>query len=112
MRWVSLLSPTARREILKVLLERRSLRELAGQLGVSPSAIVKYMRGWATPRDEVIARAIEIADDEEWKRIHEIISAELHEALREYHYYMCRRNSTDLVDRPYRFTAGFLVGCP
>ncbi len=82
--FVRALSPGARRRILEVLLERRSYRELASQLGVSPAAIVKYLSGRATPRDDVVARALSAAEPDEAEDIAAIILGDIAEVIDEF----------------------------
>ncbi len=82
--FVRALSPEARRRILEILLERRSYRELAAQLNVSPAAIVKYRSGRATPSDEVIARALAAMDYDEAEDIAFIITEEVAEVVEDF----------------------------
>ncbi len=82
--FVRALSPGARRRILQVLLERRSYRELAAQLGVSPAAIVKYLSGRAAPRDDVVARALMAAEPDEAEDLAAIILGDLSEVIEDF----------------------------
>nr|WP_231113579.1 helix-turn-helix transcriptional regulator [Sulfurisphaera ohwakuensis] len=84
MRIVHNLSKDARERIISLLLEKRSKKELAEELGISPSAITKFLNGLTHPSDETIERAIEIADEEEKERIYEIIIEDIVESLEEF----------------------------
>jgi len=79
--FIRVLSPAARRRILEILLERRSYRELALQLGVSPAAIAKYLSGRAAPRDDVMARALSALEPEEAEDVALIVTEEMAEAV-------------------------------
>jgi len=48
--YVHLLSKEARRKIIEVLASSRGVRRLADELGVTPAAVSKYLRGLRTPR--------------------------------------------------------------
>ena len=74
----------ARRRIIEVLALGRSRRELAEQLGVSATAVVKYLDGRTHPSDEVLARAISIASPEEKREISEIIGEDLRESIEDF----------------------------
>ena len=76
-RFVHLLGKEARRRILLVLLESRSYRGLAAELGVTPAAVAKYMRGETHPSDRVLARALKTAEPEELEDIADIIVKDL-----------------------------------
>ncbi|BFH74433.1 helix-turn-helix transcriptional regulator [Sulfurisphaera javensis] len=84
MRIVHNLSKEAREKIIELLLEKRSKKELANELEISPSAITKFINGQTHPSDETIEKAIEIADEEEKERIYEIIVEDLIESLEEF----------------------------
>jgi len=84
MRIIHNLSKEAREKIIEILLEKRSKKELAEELGISPSAITKFLNGMTHPSDETIERALEIADEEEKERIYEIIVEDIIESLEEF----------------------------
>ncbi|QIW24289.1 XRE family transcriptional regulator [Sulfolobus sp. S-194] len=84
MRIIHNLSKDARERIISLLLEKRSKKELAEELDVSPSAITKFLNGLTHPSDKTIERAIEIADEEEKERIYEIIVEDIMESLEEF----------------------------
>ncbi|MEZ0393516.1 MAG: helix-turn-helix transcriptional regulator [Desulfurococcaceae archaeon] len=52
------LSKEARRRIIELMLSSRSVSELSALLGVSRTAIRKYVSGETHPSDEVMARAL------------------------------------------------------
>lgn len=84
MRIIHNLSKEAREKIIMVLLENRSKKELAESLGVSPSAITKFINGITHPSDETIEKALEIATDEEREKIENIILEDILESLEEF----------------------------
>lgn len=84
MRIIHNLSKDARERIIDILLEKRSKKELADELGISPSAITKFINGITHPSDETIEKALEIADEEERQRIYEIIAEDIIESLEEF----------------------------
>ena len=84
MRIIHNLSKEAREKIIEILLEKRSKKELAEELGITPSAITKFLSGMTHPSDETIERALEIADEEEKERIYEIIVEDIVESLEEF----------------------------
>jgi len=71
------ISKEAREEIISELLSHRSRKELADELGITPAAIVKFSMGKTHPSDETIMRALNIANDEEKKKILQIIINDL-----------------------------------
>lgn len=84
MRIIHNLSKNARERIIEILLEKRSKKELAEELGLSPSAITKFINGITHPSDETIERTLEIADEEEKNMIYEIIVEDIIESLEEF----------------------------
>ena len=76
-RFVHLLGKEARRGILLVLLESRSYRMLAAELGVTPAAVAKYVRGETHPSDRVLAKALKTAEPDELDDIADIIVRDL-----------------------------------
>jgi len=84
MRIIHNLSKDARERIIDILLEKRSKKELANELRISPSAITKFINGITHPSDETIEKALEIADEEERERIYEIIAEDIIESLEEF----------------------------
>mgnify|MGYP001772498552 FL=1 len=84
MRIIHNLSKDAREKIINILLEKRSKKELAEELGISSSAITKFINGITHPSDETIKKAIEVADEEEKERIYEIIAEDIIESLEDF----------------------------
>lgn len=76
------LSKEARFKIVDALLSSRTAKSLAEELGVSRSAIVKYVDRETHPSDRVIAKAIEIAAPYERDVIIRIVIDDLVEALK------------------------------
>ncbi|AFK51578.1 hypothetical protein TCELL_1155 [Thermogladius calderae 1633] len=68
--WVS---REARLKIIDVLLSSRSIKQLASELGVSPTAVRKYVYRRAYPDDEVISRALSILAPYEKERVYEVL---------------------------------------
>lgn len=58
---IAIIKPETRRRIIQLLSSELSYRQAASSLGVSPTAIHKYVTGKSTPRDGVVRRAIELA---------------------------------------------------
>ena len=83
MRLLHNLSKDARQRVIEVLLRRRTLKELANELGVTEAAVSKFWRGIIHPSDETLMRALEIADEEERKEIMDIAFEDLMDAIEE-----------------------------
>ncbi|QGA55071.1 helix-turn-helix domain-containing protein [Sulfolobus sp. E5-1-F] len=77
------LGKDARLHIIHILLQNRSKKELAEELGITPAAITKYLKGTTHPSDEIIEKCIEIANEEEYYEIVKIIINDISEALLE-----------------------------
>ncbi|MGC9072454.1 MAG: helix-turn-helix domain-containing protein [Acidilobus sp.] len=82
--YVHLLSKDARKRIIELLSSSRGVRRLADELGVTPAAVSKYLRGTTHPSDRVIAKAIELATPEEAAEISKIIAEVLLEGVNDY----------------------------
>lgn len=76
--WVS---KNARYRIIELMLTTRSITELSRVLGVSPTAIRKYIKRQSHPSDEVLEMAIRNAGFYERDMIMSIIIDDLVEAL-------------------------------
>ncbi|MBP1357176.1 MAG: helix-turn-helix domain-containing protein [Sulfolobus sp.] len=83
MRAIHNLSKEARFDIILLLLEKRSKKELAAELGITPAAVAKFVSKLTHPSDETLERAIQIADNDERKRIVKIIIHDLINGLKE-----------------------------
>ncbi|ESQ25724.1 MAG: helix-turn-helix protein [uncultured Acidilobus sp. JCHS] len=82
--YVHLLSKEARRKIIEVLASSRGVRRLADELGVTPAAVSKYLRGLTHPSDRVVEKAIEAATSEEALEISKIVAEVLLEGVDDY----------------------------
>jgi len=78
------LSKEARTKIIEVLLQKRSKKELAEELGLSPAAITKFLNNKTHPSDETIEKAFKIATEREKREIIDIILDDLLESLEEF----------------------------
>jgi len=85
----------ARRKIIVVLARHRSYRDLARLLGVSPAAIHKYLSGKSMPGDQVIERALEIADRYEKSEIAREIARDIAETLEDFLQWALRQEVLD-----------------
>ncbi len=84
-RFVHLVSKEARHKIVQVMIESSSsMRDLASRLGISATAIYKYVTGKTHPSDEILLRILEIASYSEKKRIARIIEDDLARGLRNF----------------------------
>ncbi|MFP3064051.1 MAG: helix-turn-helix transcriptional regulator [Sulfolobus sp.] len=84
MRIIHNLSKEARRKIIEILLESRSRKELAEELGLSPAAITKFLNGITHPSDETIEKALEIASEDEKREIINVILNDIMLSLEEF----------------------------
>jgi len=82
--YVHLLSKEARRKIIEVLASSRGVRRLADELGVTPAAVSKYLRGLTPPSDRVVEKAIGAATPEEALEISKIVAEVLLEGVDDY----------------------------
>jgi len=100
-RFVHLLSKDARRRIVEVMLDGRSLRELSELLGVTPAAISKYRSGATHPSDEVLAKILERAGEAELMEIARIAFNDLYSGFESLVEWMSARGLLDslVVDR-------------
>ncbi|AEM39444.1 helix-turn-helix domain protein [Pyrolobus fumarii 1A] len=69
------LPKSARREIIRVLVEDRGLlkSEIARKMGVTPSAVTRFMRGDAAPSPESLAKLYESLEPEDQAIIIKIV---------------------------------------
>ena len=77
-KFIHLLSKDARRRIMELLASTRSYRELSESLGVTPTAISKYLGGVTHPSDRVLAKAIESMNHDELYNVAKISFADLY----------------------------------
>ena len=87
------LSKEARFKIIETLISTRSIVDLARSLGVTPTAIRKYLRRDTHPSNEVIRRALAIMESYEEEKIFMIIIQDLLSALKMLY---------DNLDEPYK----------
>ncbi|ADI32209.1 helix-turn-helix domain-containing protein [Staphylothermus hellenicus] len=94
------LSKDARFRIIDLMLSTRSIRQLAEELGVSTTAIRKYIYRKTHPSDKTVEKALEIMAPYEEEKLIKIIIDDLVEALRrlvesidksEYREYLLRK---------------------
>jgi transcriptional regulator with XRE-family HTH domain len=78
------LSKEARFQIIEILLANRSNKELAIQLGISPSSITKYLNREMHPSDKVVEKCLTIADQNEREEIVEVILQDVIKPLTEF----------------------------
>ncbi len=78
------LSKETRINMLLILLERRSKKELAQDLGVSPALITKYINRVTHPSDRIIKKAYLTATEDERERIDEILLNDLTSSLMDF----------------------------
>ncbi|MGC9106022.1 MAG: helix-turn-helix domain-containing protein [Thermoprotei archaeon] len=83
MRFVHNLSKEARQRIVEVMLQNRTAKELAEELGLSEAAISKFRRGRIHPSDETVIKIMEIAEEDELSQIVEVIVDDLMDAVRD-----------------------------
>lgn len=76
------ISKEARYKIIEFMLSTRSVTELARELGVSPTAVRKYLKRVSHPSDEVLSRALKALAPYEFDAILEIITNDLLNALK------------------------------
>jgi predicted transcriptional regulator len=76
--WVS---KSARYRVIELMLSTRSITELARVLGVSPTAVRKYVKRLSHPSDEIMATAIQRAEAYERDAIISLIIEDLAEAI-------------------------------
>lgn len=105
------LSKDARRKIIQFMLTTRSIKQLARELGVSTTAVRKYINGETHPSDETMIRVFEILAPYEENRIYKIMIDDLIDALnklidninddplREYIYSRLRRVMRNIEER-------------
>lgn len=75
------ISKEARYKIIEFMLSTRSVMELARQLGISPTAVRKYIKRISHPSDEVLLRAIASLAPYEKEAVLNIITDDLINAI-------------------------------
>ena len=84
MKYVHLLGKEARRKIIERLASSKGVRKLADELGITPAAVSKYLRGQTHPSDRVIMKAIETLEPDDALEVSKIIEEELLSGLEDY----------------------------
>ena len=84
MKYVHLLGKEARRKIIERLASSKGVRRLADELGITPAAVSKYLRGQTHPSDRVIMKAIETLEPDDALEVSKIIEEELLSGLEDY----------------------------
>ncbi|MEM4475681.1 MAG: helix-turn-helix domain-containing protein [Desulfurococcaceae archaeon] len=77
------LSKEARYRIIEVLMSTRSERELAKDLGVTSTAIYKYLERKTHPSDTIIARALKVLNEYEKERVYKLVADDIISAIEE-----------------------------
>lgn len=93
--YVHLLGKETRRKIIELMASGRGVRQLAEELGVTPAAISKYLKGETHPSDRVLERAIESASPEEALEISRMVAAELLDGIDDYVNWSLERGVAD-----------------
>ncbi len=75
------LSKEARRRIIQLMLSTRSVKQLAKELGISTTAVRKYLNGVTHPSDETMIKVFEALAPYEKDRVYRIMIDDLTEAL-------------------------------
>ncbi|NON61966.1 helix-turn-helix domain-containing protein [Acidianus sp. RZ1] len=75
------LGKEARHDIIEIMLENRSRKALADELGLTPTAVIKFSRGMTHPSDDTILKIMEIANGKERQKILKIMLNELVSSL-------------------------------
>ncbi len=99
------ISKDARYKVIEFMLSTRSVTELARQLGVSPTAVRKYIKRLSHPSDEVLERAIKSLAPYEMEPILEIITDDLATAIRKL-YAAVDDNYKEIIRRKLREIIG------
>ncbi|MGC9112802.1 helix-turn-helix domain-containing protein [Acidilobus sp.] len=93
--YVHLLGKETRRKIIELMASGRGVRQLAEELGVTPAAISKYLKGETHPSDRVLEKAIESASPEEALEISRMVAAELLDGIDDYVNWSLERGVID-----------------
>ena len=102
MRFIHLLSKEARLRLIELALARRSSKELAEELGITPAAISKYTSGRMHPSDDTIRKLFRILDSEEHVRAYTIVLEDLVYGLEELLEYVSSNGVDALSDREFQ----------
>lgn len=94
--WVS---KDARYKIIEFMLSTRSITELARILGISPTAVRKYVKRLSHPSDEILTRAIEQVAPYEKDAVIAIIVNDLMEALKKLYTAVNERHKREIKEK-------------
>jgi transcriptional regulator with XRE-family HTH domain len=83
MRAVHNLSKEARLKIIEMLVRSRGKENLARELGISITAINKFLKGSTHPSDRTIINTLKIANENELKIIYKIMFDDLLQSIDE-----------------------------
>ncbi len=75
------LSKEARRRVIEIMLSTRSIHQLAQELGISPTAVRKYLEGRTHPSDQTMIKAFEILAPYEKEQVYRVVIDDLTDAL-------------------------------
>jgi len=84
MDFVERLGRSGRLALLEVAAKKRTYRDLARIMGVSPAAVSKYMSGRMAPSDAAVARLLESLDADEAREAALLILNYLAEGLKDF----------------------------
>lgn len=94
--WVS---KDARYKVIEFMLSTRSITELARILGISPTAVRKYIKRLSHPSDEIFARALEQAAPYEKDTIVSIVVDDLLEALKKLYNAVSEQHKREIREK-------------
>lgn len=94
--WVS---KNARYRIIELMLSTRSITELARVLGVSPTAVRKYVKRISHPSDEILSIAIQHAETYEKETIMSLIMDDLLDSIRKFYNAIDEKHKHELREK-------------
>ncbi len=75
------LSKDARRRIIEIMLSTRSIHQLSRELGLSATAVRKYVSGETHPSDQTMIKVFEIVAPYEREQIYKVVIDDLTDAI-------------------------------
>lgn len=99
------ISKDARYKIIEFMLSTRSVTELARELGISPTAVRKYIKRVSHPSDEVLARALSALAPYEMDVVLDIITEDLVSAVKRL-YTVVNDNHKEIIRKKFREALG------
>ncbi|MEM0368246.1 MAG: helix-turn-helix domain-containing protein [Desulfurococcaceae archaeon] len=94
--WVS---KNARYRIIELMLSTRSITELARVLGVSPTAVRKYIKRISHPSDEILSVAIKHAETYEKEAIMALIIEDLMDSISKFYNAIDEKHKNELREK-------------